>query len=1307
MNANLSTAELAVEGFELSPQQRRLLQGKNDVACDHPVAQVTLRLPTDTNIEQLRKSFEILCSHHEILRTSFQRLSTMALPIQVISPSLNIVWQDKTKAENFTIEFDQQHDGGWEVTLTLSAAQMDSESLMQLVNTWVAVYREIRVDDQVLQYADYAVWREELIITDTEAQAFWEARLHDLHAPITLPFYRKLLADATPNLLRKQCHLQVPLPLQQQWHMFAKELDLPLSILPLAVWLVFLHQHNEDDQVSIWVEWQQRNPELAGGLGVFCDALPLTINTSNAIGFKEFCQGLNRECASLIDRRDCFPSAHTKATTESQSSFAGFRFIDAPCDDWLAKNKWEITSLSCDTLSTSIFLEYRQQGECLSLILDYETTKFNDAAIALIKDQILCLLENACRRSTSKLNELSALSETTQHWLEREISQSPTISPMQQDLYCHIANLPNLALCFDQQCKLTPNALAVKGVSGSLSYHELDMRAFKLAQQLLSKGAQRGTHIGHFLNRDIDAIVAMVAILKIGAVYVPVDPVYPTQRIKYIFADSKTQIVITHSELVSQLPSDWQTPSQLVLTDRLDAIPSVDVNVELNHTDLAYLIYTSGSTGEPKGVMITHGNALHSLAARLAYYPVPVRHFLLLSSFSFDSSIAGLFWTLAQGGCLYLATEAQQRDPLALAILINQESITHLLALPSLYQLILTTLDAESCSLATAIVAGEACRPALVDLHFRQLPNAQLYNEYGPTEASVWSTVAACHPQSPTVGIGFPIPNSRIYLLDTNLYPVAPGMKGEVYIGGPGISPGYFNRPELTAEKFIEIKGERLYRTGDFAGIDEYGALSFLGRADAQVKLRGYRIELGEIEAALQRLTTAEQVVVLVATDESNGDMLRAFIESENSWDSQNLRRRLEVSLPEYMIPSDIQVLPRFPQTANGKVDKNALIALSVNRRRAAYRAPQSPTEVALADIWQSLLSVEAIGLDDDFFALGGHSLLVVKLIYRIKTHFEADIAVSQVFQFPTLTQLASQIEHTGATSCLVLLKQGSTSHPALFCLHQSFGEVHHYDAMVKALPMEQTVFGIGLPQRYANENSTLVQLAEEYCREIEKQQPEGPYLLCGWSIGGVLALEIAHQLEARGNKIALLGLFDSTFDADDDPLTFDLLIEWLYEELTPEGRKKLEVLPEPAFIELQTKTLGKSKLEQLRTLYQWVEQQHLSLVSSVDLIEHTLRAMSNARRWLSSYHLPIIDAVLQCWWAQETTEHHKPRIQAWKTSGYKLVHHYLPGNHDTLLDQAEFLISFATAIREIHTEFDPERLHISTDITEVSIETN
>jgi amino acid adenylation domain-containing protein len=632
----------------------------------------------------------------------------------------------------------------------------------------------------------------------------------------------------------------------------------------------------------------------------------------------------------------------------------------------------------------------------------------------------------------------------------------------------------------------------------------------------------RGARIAFRANRSADTVAVILGTLRAGASYVPIDPGWPEKRAATIVAEAGATYVDPEALLASG--TDDHSPLE----------PTLD--------DLAYVLYTSGSSGRPKGVAVTHRNLVHSTGARPIVYRERVESFLLASPFAFDSSVAGLFWTLCEGGTLIIPPPDFLEDLLALAQTIATERVTHWLSVPSLYAALLRYVGAHLSSLRTVIVAGEACPPELVAQHQALLPGVRLFNEYGPTEATVWCTAEEL--TSPTVSIGRPIPGARVEVVDRHLKAVPIGVPGEILIGGAGVTVGYLGQPEATAERFIVRDGARYYRSGDLARFRSDGSLELLGRLDGQVKIRGVRVEPGEIEAALAAHPDVSAAAI-VAVEGS----LVAHVCAPQS-DRGELRRFLAAKLPDAMVPRAWAFHCELPRTTTGKIDRQALIARGLPQSEAAL-PPRDYIERELLRLFEELLGVRPAGVGDGFFQLGGHSLLAVELKARIEKQFGRRLPLAAIFQGDAVAELAAKLREPvpPQTSPLILLAQGGARAPFFF-VHPVGGTILQYRALARRLGVDRPFYALQSPAIEGDpppRDLSIEGLAQSYLDAVRTTQPKGRYLLGGWSFGGLVAFEMARALRRAGEEVTLLALLDSHArnDPHADPETLATLAAW------------------------------------------------------------------------------------------------------------------------------------------------------------------
>ncbi|MEM7087896.1 MAG: amino acid adenylation domain-containing protein, partial [Bacteroidota bacterium] len=561
---------------------------------------------------------------------------------------------------------------------------------------------------------------------------------------------------------------------------------------------------------------------------------------------------------------------------------------------------------------------------------------------------------------------------------------------------------------FRTQVQKTPQATAIKFKDESLSYKQLDVLSNQLGHCLLDDyGVKKGDLIGIQLDRSHWFVVAILGILKSGGAYVPMDPEYPVQRKEHMIKDAGIELLLSDTSYMFDMDYYQGTLLALDVEFTPEDYSAEAAGVLVTPTDLAYVIYTSGSTGTPKGVLIAHDSLSASIHARNHFYEF-MKSYLLVPSFSFDSSVAVLWECLTRGSTLFVVASMDLKNPVTMIDLIKEHEIASVLCVPSFYKFLLEENKSSELTFKRVILAGETLRKSLVNKHYAVLPTSNLFNEYGPTENTVWSTATLIPKKIKRVTIGKPISNTKVFILDENHQLVPKGVVGELYLTGNNLAVGYLNRPELTKEKFISdliLKGERYYKTGDLGRWMPDGTIDFIGRKDDQVKIRGYRIELGEIENRIKGKQEVKDVVVL-ARDVLEGEKeLVAYVVSGALETTADLRNYLSSSLPEYMIPAYYVQLEEIPLTANGKIDKKSLpIPDEINMLRGVeYVAPRTEVEEQVVEIWQQLLKREKIGIKDDYFALGGNSLLAMQLINEYHKAFDVKIEIKDLFENSTV----------------------------------------------------------------------------------------------------------------------------------------------------------------------------------------------------------------------------------------------------------------------------------------------------------------
>jgi amino acid adenylation domain-containing protein len=700
------------------------------------------------------------------------------------------------------------------------------------------------------------------------------------------------------------------------------------------------------------------------------------------------------------------------------------------------------------------------------------------------------------------------------------------------------APYPRLCLheAIQEQVERTPDAVAIECGEESLTYRELDVRANQLANHLVSLGVGAGVLVGVCVERSLEMLVALLGTLKAGGAYVPIDPAYPAERQAFMLESSEAPIVLTQEQLVDSLPAG---EFAVVCLDRdWPAIAELPSDAPASHGDteqLAYVIYTSGSTGKPKGVQISHRalvNFLWTMRERPGLDGEDV--LVAVTTLSFDIAGLELYLPLIVGARIVLARE-ETANPRALASLLDRVGATVMQATPTTWRLLLDS-GWEGRGGLKALCGGEALPLSLADGLVGL--GLELWNMYGPTETTIWSTCKRVDTQGERLTIGRPIANTTIYIVDEQMQPVPVGAEGELWIGGDGLAHGYRGRPDLTEERFVahpfeSSAGARIYRTGDLARYRADGEIEFLGRIDHQVKVRGFRIELGEIETTLTRHPAVREAVVVARGQESTEAELAAYVvPSGVPVQADALRRFAMQTLPAYMVPSTVTVLASFPLTPNGKIDRKELPEPEWSRTAQAEPvAPRTELEQKLAAIWERELGIHPIGVEDDFFDLGVTSIMAATLFAAIEHELGNRLPLGAIFRAPTIAALAQLIEEKsdGARWTSLVPIQPEGSQPPIFCVHGGAGTILHLAPLARQLGSDQPFYGLQSRGLYGGVSplKTVEEMAAHYISEMRQVHKGGPWRLAGYCFGAIPAFEMAKILAAEGEQVEFLASFN------------------------------------------------------------------------------------------------------------------------------------------------------------------------------------
>jgi len=1030
--------------FPLSPLQAarwRLVQGEPRFPW---AVSLTLALHGKLESEALRAALAELVQRHEILRTRFVQAAAGAAPAMTVERAgqasfESLDWSAKTLVERelecrrleAALRVPYPLDGSAPLRAALARVSAEEHVLVlaqsSLAADWRSLWSVVRELTRALagelereppvQFADLAQWLRDTL-EGVDAAAGLEAwRDLDLGAAASLRLPLEHDRGPGPRALHELSR-ELPPRLQESLEQLAHARRMPAEAFLCAVWQAWLARLGELPALVSGVRSAGRAFQgLDHALGTFERALPVAAQLDERVSLSQLARRTDEQLARGAEWHEFFQPERLGAPGDFAFRYA-FEHLPLEADHEHGGLRLECLRRDGHGEAFRALLRVEHTNRGCELRFAFDSRWFGEDEARAVAEPYLALLENALARPEAPLATLSALSPGERARL-LELARGPELAPRAEATRDAIAAplpvqpAPGGRCIHDwilETARQRPDAPAVWAEGVELSYRALEQRTAALALELERAGVVPGALVGVHLERSAELVVALLAVLRAGAAYVPLPPSYPRERVLTMLADSRALVVIGAAASATALAGFRGT---LVPVHAPRATAGVAPRARVTPADLAYVIYTSGSSGKPKGVPITHANLVHSTRARVAAYAGRVERYLLLSSFAFDSSVAGIFWTLVQGGTLVLPSEGLEKDLASLPGLIARQRPTHLLGLPSLWSLVLEQGSTRDlASLDTVIVAGESCPAELVRRHRAKLPSVKLYNEYGPTEGTVWSTVfdARAPLVRAQVPIGRPIPGSSAYVLtpERELAPI--GVAGELWIGGPGVASGYLNRPELTAERFAEdpFSGGRMYRTGDRARWLADGNLEFLGRIDNQVKIRGYRIEVEEIEAALSAHPAVREAIVLARDDGGRGARLVAYVVPIGPRPAEtDLLRYLAERVPEYMVPARAVALDGWPQLPNGKIDRKAL---PEPPEPLAFAEPEGALEIVLAALWADVLGLEAVGRHDDFFALGGHSLSATRLYARLKETLQVKLPLRTLFEQRTPAALAAEL---------------------------------------------------------------------------------------------------------------------------------------------------------------------------------------------------------------------------------------------------------------------------------------------------------
>jgi amino acid adenylation domain-containing protein len=1178
----MTLAPLACEGYRLSPQQRRCWLLSIDPAVTH--AQCAVLLTGELDVTALRRAANGVVARHESLRTLFHAPPGARVPLQVIAEVGAAAWEEieldlgpeslAASALDELLEREARRPFALAtgplvrallvrtgdrlrhlLVLTLPALCADAVSLRNLTREIAGVYaQDSPAAGETVQYLQFSEWQWEVLESEpAPAPAGWAAAGSQTPA---LPGERHPAAGAASTPQRIRAALEASAVEQLEEARLRCGVGLPAFLL--AAWELLLFRLAGEAVPVQWLADGRPFAELAEAVGLFSTALPLLPIVDADLPFAQLAARCDELLAAALRQPEDLARQAAASSADESDLPVALELRSVPPAVCRAGVEFSLLDEAGGAERAKLRLVARLGPRQLALEVWYDSARFDAGAARMLLDRALTVLAAVSRRPAAPVGDVELLSADERRQVLVDFNATARDLAVDRTVY----------QLFAEQARRVPDRPALADDHRRLTYSQLAAAAAALGERLRRAGVGPEVRVGTFLERSIDVVVALLATWHARGAFVPLEPSSPRARIATLLEEAGVDVLVTAERSAGALAAGSRA---LVLLDPPAAgeAGGAPTPAPALKDSLAYVLFTSGSTGTPKAVAVEHRQLTDYVLGISGHLALPEGwSYAFVSAFTADLGHTVLFPALCSGGCLHILAADRLASPDGVAEYFRREGIDCLKITPShLKALLLAREPRHVLPRRLLVLGGEALSWDLV-AQVRQLaPGCRIVNHYGPTEATVGVLARPLQPAEASTGavpLGGLLPNARVYLLDARLHPVPAGVTGQLCLGGGGVARGYLGRPDATAAKFLPdpftaTPGSRMYTSGDLARFAGAADLEFLGRADDQVKVRGFRVELGEIEAVLAGHPAVRECVVVARQDGAGDRRLAAYVAAAGDPppDREALRAFLLERLPEVMVPADLVLVPKLPLNANGKVDRRLLTDLLDAAAQGGTRVlPRDVVELGLARLWEDLLGVRPIGVRDNFFALGGHSLLAVRLMVQVRNQFGCELPLGTlVTRGATVEGLASLLRsggHAPSFSALVEIQPGCGRDP-LFCVHPSGGTVLCYLDLSRHLGADQPVFGLQARGREGGgEPLTRVEeMAADYLQAVRSVQPRGPYRLAGWSFGGVVAFEMAQQLRATGERVALLAILDSDFRTD-CPLLNDaeFLVELLGEEL-------------------------------------------------------------------------------------------------------------------------------------------------------------
>jgi amino acid adenylation domain-containing protein len=1167
--------------YPISPmQQGMLFESLAHAQVGLNIQQLVCRLHEAIALPEFQQAWQGIVQSHEILRTYFERENPNALvqvsQNQVELPFEILDWRSNKDLQEVQLNqfLKTDRERGFDLKkpplMRLTLIQIDPEEYI-FIWTFHHILLDGRSMTAVLQavfacyeralqghpfefeprpsYQTYIEWLQGRDYADSEA--FWKNLLAGFSAPIALTGYQSPVSNQSKTIAEHRvCNLCLSSETTEALQAFAQAHSLTLNTLFQGAWGLLLSRYSREEDVVFGAVKSCRNNTVENAnqiLGLMINALPVRAKVDGDRSLLEYLQDLRSQWMAL--------RPHEQTPLSQIQSWSDVPSGNALFGSFLVFENYELNSHLRQQDERWLHREvklYQHVSQPLSiggylnpdlqLEVEYDCARFDEQFIQRLLGHLQTILQNMVLSPDQKLFEIEMIPPAEAEELLVGWNQSSATYTLDRCIHQAI----------EAQVAAHPEAIAAIDGDRTLSYGELNHKANQLARYLRGMGVGANDLVAIAIERSLELAIAILGILKSGGAYVPIDLSYPPDRVAYMLCDAQVSVILTADTSQSRLPEsavkvinlnqDWAAISQKC---------SENLDMRFTPDSLAYVMYTSGSTGKPKGVQILHRGLMnHASAIAQAYSMTSRDRVLQFSTISFDIAVEEIFPTWMTGATLVFRNDEMISSSQRFSEAIAQLQIT-LLSLPTAFWhewvrgIAQTNTPVPPETLRLVAVGGEKASLAIFAEWQKWVGDrVRWLNTYGPTEATVSVSLYEPSPGvelTTDIPIGRPLPNTQLYILDRALQPCPIGVAGELYIGGVGLAKGYLHRPDLTDDKFIPLPfggmpgamGDRVYKTGDLARYLPDGNIDYLGRIDYQVKIRGFRIEIEEIETTLVQHASIGEAIVVVKGESSQSKYLIAYLvpKANETVIEGQVREFLKICLPAYMVPSFFVMLESVPVTPGGKIDRKALTALPHTKQSTEHTLPKTEIERKLAKIWESVLCIQSIGITDDFFELGGNSLMAMSLFIEIEAAFDRKLPLATLFESSTIAQIAAQLQSQQPQAhwrSLVAI-QPKGSNPPLFLVHPIKGDVLCYAALARALGTHQPLYGLqarGLDGQ-SKPQTSIEAIAADYLAEIQQVQPQGPYHLGGYSFGGVVAFEMAQQLRAQNQAVNLVALLD------------------------------------------------------------------------------------------------------------------------------------------------------------------------------------